>query len=923
MPKKLFLIDAHAHIYQAYYAIKGLTGPDGEAVNAVYGFARLLKKLRNDYSPDYMAVAFDTPGKVFRHDMFQDYKATRKPMPEDLRRQIPVIRQMLGYAGTPALSAERYEADDVIGAAARLAAGQDVQSVLVTTDKDAEQLIDDMTSVLHIHRHKVALLDAEGLKEAKGIEPWQVVELMALAGDSSDNVPGAPKVGPKTAADLIDQFGSVMELYENLDKVKSQKLRERLAENREQVELSRRLVQIDTTVPIHLDLEACRTNMIDVAALNEFYRALGFSSLIDSARPAPAPAPPARKARQGSLFADEPDKPDGPPSASGRTIADVDVDYETLRTPEEVRALAAELPDHTPFSVDTETTSLDPHQARIVGISFSWREFQGVYIACDGPEGEQVCPVDAALDALRPVLQDPKIGKIGQNLKYDIQVLRKHGIVLEGAECDTMIADYLLHPNEHGHGLNALASRHLDYQPIKTEEVIGEGKTQLTMAQAPVAQVARYACEDADVAFRLYRKLMPEVDRQELLDLLRDVEMPLVAVLADMEFTGVRIDGERLRAISEEFQDRLEAIRKRVLDEAGLDFNLNSPKQLSQVLFEHLKLPIPRGKERTTGYATDSDVLADLAGRHAIAKHLLQWRELSKLKGTYADALAKLVNPVTGRLHTSLNQTGTATGRLSSSEPNLQNIPVRTPLGRRIRSAFVPGAVDMSLLSADYSQVELRVLAHCSADEALRDAFRRDRDIHRFVASQIADVPEADVTADMRQRAKAVNFGIVYGLSAYGLARQIGVPVAEAQQFIDAYFARYPKVKAFIGHTIACAHRDGCVHTLAGRRRLIHGINATGPVRSAAERIAVNTVIQGTAADLVKIAMISIARGLASVSRRSRMLLQIHDELLFEAPDEELDPVGRFVVDRMSNAMELAVPLKVDTAVGKTWEEAK
>jgi len=502
-------------------------------------------------------------------------------------------------------------------------------------------------------------------------------------------------------------------------------------------------------------------------------------------------------------------------------------------------------------------------------------------------------------------------------------VLRTHGVMLQGAECDTMIADYLLRPDERSHGLDAMALRHLDFRKIQTESLIGTGRNRITMDQAPVDAVARYACEDADVTHRLRAVLLPMIEQQGLLPLLREVEMPLVSVLADMEYVGVAIDQERLCEISREFEQELKEIRRTIYELAGTEFNLNSPRQLSAVLFERLGLPRPRGKERTTGYATDSDVLSDLIESHPIARHLLRWRELSKLKGTYADALAELVNPVTGRLHTSLNQTGTATGRLSSSEPNLQNIPVRTPLGRRIRSAFVPGAPEMSLLSADYSQVELRVLAHCSGDETLRDAFRRGRDIHRFVAAQVAGVNEDEVTDRMRRRAKAVNFGIVYGVSPYGLARQIEMPLEEARRFIDEYFERYPRVREFIGRTVAEARLSGGIRTLAGRWRPVRGLKSSGPVRSAAERIAVNSVIQGSAADLIKIAMIAIHRGLPSVSNSGRMLLQIHDELLFEVPDADLEPVREFVAQKMQGAMKLDVPLKVDVAIGKNWEEAK
>ena len=919
MAEQLFLIDGHAHCYQAFFAIRGLTGPNGEPVNALYGFARLLRRIRAQYNPDYLAVVFDPPGKVFRHEIYEQYKATRKPMPEELRRQFPVIREMLQRQGTPALVVDGYEADDVMASAARLAARQDVASVLVTTDKDAEQLIDEMTSVLHMHKNRAVWLDPKALKEAAGCEPWQVVEVMALAGDPSDNIPGVPGVGPKTAINLIKQFGSIDDLYANLDKVKSDSLRKRLAEHRDLVDLSRRLVTIQEEVQLELNLEDCRTDRVDRRGANEFFRALGFKSLVeeeaDSGAAVSAPA-----AKQASLFATE---TLAVTEAKPESIKDHKNDYRTLRTLPEVRELAEELRRRVPFSLDLETTSLEPHEARIVGIAVSWRAHQGVYVATAGPAGEEVCDAQEAIAVLKPLIEDPAVAKIGQNLKYDMLVLKNYDVELRGIVCDTMIASYLLDPSERGHGLDALALRHLDYRTIRISELIGEGRSQLSMDMVPVARVAPYACEDADVAFQLSEELMPQLGQEELLPLLCDLELPLIPVLAGMEWHGIRVEEASLKDISEEFDAELGKLEEQIFQDAGERFNVNSPKQLSQVLFERMKLPRPRGKERTTGYATDSDVLGGLAQAHPIASHLLRWRELSKLKGTYADALRKLISPRTGMLHTSFNQTGTATGRLSSNEPNLQNIPVRTPLGRRIRAAFVPSKPDMSLLSADYSQVELRVLAHCSGDETLRDAFRRDSDIHRFVAAQVHDVPEDQVTAEMRGQAKAVNFGIVYGQSAYGLSRQIGISMSEAQRFIDGYFGRYPRVKQFIGETIALAREQGHVRTLAGRRRRISGIRSSGAVRSAAERMAVNSVIQGSAADLIKMAMNAVGAGLPSVSKRAAMLLQIHDELLFEVPDAEVDAVREFVVEKMSGAMTLDVPLKVEAGVGKNWAEVK
>ncbi|MFW6456750.1 MAG: DNA polymerase I [Planctomycetota bacterium] len=920
MPEQLFLIDAHSHIYQAFYAIKGLTAPDGAPANAVYGFARLLQKIEREYDPDYMAVVFDPKGEVFRHEIYDEYKATRKPMPDALQQQIPVIKEMLNAWDIPVLMKENYEADDVLAAAAHQAAQKEVKSVLVTTDKDVEQCIDDNTHVLHLHKSKEELLDAEALKEKKDLEPWQIVEMMALAGDNSDNIPGIYRVGPKTATKLIKQFGSVDNLYDHLDEVSGDALRERLTENRDQVELSRRLVTIDEEIPINLDLEECRLEDGTNPDLIKFFRALGFRSLIDSAGEAEgatgSSSPRTSSATQGNLF----DSSAPPPK---RSYDRARTDYSIIRDAVDLATLPEILRDNAPFSVDLETTSLNVRDASIVGIALSWEPHQGVYVATMGPEGETLCPIDNALRVLKPLLESNDIGKVGQNLKYDMMVLKNHSVQMQGVTCDTLIASYLLNPAKRQHGLDKLAQRHLNYENIAISDILGDGKNEMTMDEVAVNEVAPYACEDADIALQLSHVLMKQLEEENLKDIFERMELPLISILAEMEWRGIKIDQEHLRRVSREFAAELDELEQKIFDEAGREFNVNSPQQLSTVLFEEMELPPPRGKKKTTGYSTAHDVLDKLADDHDIARHMLRWRELSKLKSTYADALLEIVNDDTGRLHTSFNQTGTATGRLSSSEPNLQNIPVRTTLGRKIRQAFVPGEPDMVLMSADYSQVELRVLAHCSGDETLKGAFKNGRDIHSFVAAQVNEVDVDEVTPEMRQRAKAVNFGIVYGQTPYGLSSQLGIPVDEAEEFIETYFDRYPKVREFIGETVNTARQEGYVRTLAGRRRRITGIRGSGTVRSSAERIAVNSVIQGSAADMIKLAMIPIHQDLAGVSDRSGMLLQIHDELLFEVPESDIDVVRSFVVNKMTHAMDLSVPIEVDVAIGANWDEAK
>ncbi len=904
MPEQLFAIDAYAHLYQFFYAIKGLTGPDGEPVNALYGFARMVEKLREEYSPDYLLVAFDGPGPPQRRQLYDAYKAGRPPMPDLLERQLPLIEQFLDMQDVPHPMLEGHEADDILATAAARAASRGINTTIVTTDKDAEQLVSDHTRVLHLHKDREVLLDPQKLKEQKGIEPWQVVEVMALAGDTTDNIPGVPGIGPKTALKLIRQFGNVENLYDNIEEVSGEKTRQNLIEHREAVELARRLVVLRRDLPLELNWERCRDGTADPEAVDRFYRAVGFRSLRRDSSPPPT---------QGALFA----------AREPETIQSGDKDYSTVATVAELRELADTLRQQRRLAVDLETTSLRPRRARIVGFAFSWRPNQGVYVPTFGPPEARTCPVGEALNILRPLLEGTRPRKVGQNLKYDMAVLKNHGVELGGVACDSMVASYLLRPAGRSHGLDALAERYLNYRPVKIEELIGTGRDQITMDRVPVEEVAPYACEDADLALQLCGLLDDKLKEQDLWTLFAELELPLVPVLADMEWRGIAVDAERLALLSEEFADKLKELETRIHREAGEEFNVNSPQQLSTVMFEKMELPPPRGARRTTGYSTASDVLNGLKAEHPIARYVLQYRELSKLKSTYADALLEMVNPETGRVHASFNQTITATGRLSSSDPNLQNIPVRTPLGRRIRSAFVPGGEDMSLLSADYSQVELRVMAHCSGDPALSGAFHENRDIHRFVAAQVNGVSEDEVTDRMRQQAKAVNFGIIYGLSPYGLSKQIDVPVEEAEQFIQAYFERYPRVKQFIGKTVDAARRDGYVRTLAGRKRTIEGIRGTGAARSAAERIAVNTVIQGSAADLIKRAMIHIHRGLPQVSSRAAMLLQIHDELVFEAPDEQMEEVRRFVTEKMEGALELDVPLAVDVAAGKNWAEVK
>ncbi|MHC4787967.1 MAG: DNA polymerase, partial [Planctomycetota bacterium] len=618
MAESLFVIDAYAHIYQFFYAIRGLSGPDGEPVNAVYGFARLVENLRNKYGPDYMAVAFDGPGRLLRHDIYEDYKANRPPMPEDLERQIPLIRELLSAQEIPQLAAEGYEADDVLAAVAREAAGQGIETVIVTTDKDAEQLIDEQTRVLHIHKDRELMLGPAELREQKGLEPCQVVEMMALCGDTTDNIPGVPGIGPKTALKLIRQFGSVRNLYGNLDQIKSDKLRQKLEEHRDDVELAARLVKLEPDIPIDFDVDQCRLSETVPEAALRFYRALGFRSLMGGDARAKAP-----EAGQSSLLAAEAET--APPD----TLETQAKQYEAVTTREALARLASALGDQDVISVDLETTSLRPRRARIVGLAFSWRPHQGAYVATAGPKGEECCSVEEALEVLTPILEADAPAKVGQNLKYDIAVLKNYGVELGGLQCDAMVCSYLLRPARRGHGLDALARRHLNYETVKIDELIGTGAEQRTMDAVPIRKVVPYACEDADVALQLCQVLTRELEEQGLWDLFERLEMPLVPVLAQMEWVGVRVDGGQLTEMSTEFAGRLRELQRDIFREAGRELNVNSPQQLSTVLFDELGLPPPRGKRRTTGYSTASDVLTGLKDEHPIADYVLRHQEQS------------------------------------------------------------------------------------------------------------------------------------------------------------------------------------------------------------------------------------------------------------------------------------------------------
>ena len=885
----LYILDAYSIIYQVYHAIPEMKGPSGQPTNATFGVFRDVLNLLRDRKPDALAAAFDGGGPLERTAAYADYKANRSAMPEDLRPQIDVIKRVFEGFRVPVLIHEGAEADDVIATLALEAVERGMDVSICTADKDARQLLGDHITIYNLR--KQAVLDAEGLRADWGIGPEQVVDLLSLTGDAVDNVPGVPGIGTKTAAQLLNQFGSLDALLENIPKVSGAKRKENLYTHTETARRARTLIALKTDLPLGVDWDALNRGSIDHGALKALCIESGFHRFLDE------------------IDAADTDRPE--------SIWPVD-QYEVIDTPETLNRFVAELKGRPRFSFDTETTSVDPLRAELVGLSFSWGEGMAAYLPVRGPEGSKTLELGAALEALRPILGDPSREIVGQNLKYDLLVLGGLGVELAGAITDTMVLSYLLESGERNHNLDELSRRLLDHTMIPISSLIGKGKAQTTIDTVEVARVAAYAGEDADAAWRLEAILAPKVREEGLWDLYDKLERPLIPILARMEADGIKVDLDRLRQLSEEFAERLETIRGEIYEQAGREFNIGSAAQLRQVLFDELKL---KSTKKTPGGepSTDAEVLEALSGHHPLPRLIVQHRQLDKLKGTYLDALPALAH-ADGRIHASFNQVVAATGRLSSSDPNLQNIPVRTEDGRQIRQAFVPREAGWSLLTADYSQIELRILAHYSKDPALVRAFAEDLDIHRVVAAEIFGVDEADVTRDHRRMAKTVNFGVIYGLSAFGLAGRLGITQSEASRFIDAYFRQYEGVDRFITETLEHAKVAGRVETILGRRRAISGIkNTKGRVRNLAERTAVNSVIQGSAADLIKRAMLEADRRLRLEGLRSRMLLQIHDELVFESPDGELPALAAMVREAMTTALDLDVPLRVDLAAGPNW----
>jgi len=918
MAERFFIIDGLGQIFRSYYApFRRLTAPTGEPTRATYVFTNTLLQLIREQRPDYLVMAMDSPDEeVFRRRIDPEYKANRPPPPEDLAPQIERILQIVQTAGIPIISAAGFEADDVIATLSDQYAGSDRTFLIVSKDKDLEQLLSEHVRMFDPSTGEV--IGPDELRKKKGYGPDQAIEIQILTGDPTDNVPGVKGVGPKKAAELIARYGSADNVVAHADEL-TPALRRNVLAFAEQIPRVRELLTLRKDVPLKLDLQAARFTGLDTQALLPIFKTLGFQRLVD------------QFAEQASGSTEKKTAPgDGPAdtlfelagTSSNITVASESCRYELVDTPAKLESFLDQLRRQRRFAFDTETTHMNPAWARLVGMSFSWKTRTGWYLPLAGVG--RTLPREPTLAALRPIMADPDIEKIGQNIKYDLVVLAHHGVPVAGVAFDTMVASFVLDSGRRSHSLETLARDLLGREVIPISDLIGKGKRQITFDKVDTQQAAIYAAEDAEITWALYEVLSSQLTASDLEPLFRETEMPLVEVLATMEAEGVNLDTQVLARMSNELADRLQALTRQIHAEAGRPFNIDSPKQLAEVLFDELGLPAV--KRTRTGYSTDAETLETLAAQtdHPVPRLVREYRELIKLKSTYIDPLPDMICPRTGRVHASFHQTTAVTGRLSSSDPNLQNIPVRTELGRRIREAFVPRDADHVLLTADYSQIELRVLAHFCKDRALLQAFAENRDIHRFVASQVFGVPLEEVTPEQRGKAKAVNFGIIYGQTAYGLSRSTGMSVTESQRFIDRYFERYPGIRAFIDTTIAEARREGFVRTILGRRRAVPGIDSRNRgLRAAAERLAVNTVIQGSAADLIKRAMIHIHQRIVREKRPSRMVIQVHDELVFDVPRDEVRSEAEFIEHEMTHALPLDVPINVVIAWGENWLEAK
>ena len=908
---KLILVDGSSFLFRAFHAVPPLTNAQGKPTNAIYGVSNMLRKLINDYNTPYVTVVFDAPGKTFRHDIYDQYKAHRPPMPDDLRLQIQPLHELIRALGLPLIIEHGVEADDVLGSLAQNAARQGFEVVISTGDKDMAQLVTEHITLENTMTN--TRMDIAGVQEKFGVNPEQIIDYLALMGDSVDNIPGVPKVGPKTAAKWLQQYSSLENLIAHADEIKG-KIGDNLRQALDQLPLSQELTTIRCDVALHYSLEDLKRKEPDIAALKQQLSSLGFSSWLktlngDNSTPNSQPTAP-----QGQQVL----------STTTESASSLARDYQTLLSQADFESWLDKLNQAELFAFDTETTSLNYSEAEVVGVSFAVNAGQAAYLplAHDYPDVPTQLDRQTVLDRLKPLLEDADKAKLGQNLKYDAHVLRNHGIQLRGIKHDTMLESYVLNSTAGKHNMDALAKHYLGVETIHFEDVAGKGAKQIGFQEVPIDQAAEYAAEDADITLRLHQTLSSQLQQNpQQWALYNEIEIPLIDVLTRIEENGVLIDSAMLEVQSLELANRIMGIELQAHDLAGSTFNLGSPKQIQDILYDRLKLPVlkktPKGQP-----STDESVLQELALDYALPKLLLDFRGMSKLKSTYTDKLPQQINPKTGRVHTSYHQAVAATGRLSSSDPNLQNIPIRSEEGRKIRQAFIAPA-GYKIVAADYSQIELRIMAHLSGDDGLMAAFSQGIDVHSATAAEVFDVPIEQVTNDLRRSAKAINFGLIYGMSAFGLAQQLGLPRNQAQAYIDLYFNRYPGVKQYMDNIRDQAKQQGFVETLFGRRLYLPDINArNAAVRQYAERTAINAPMQGTAADIIKLAMLACDKWIRSSCADVKMVMQVHDELVFEVAESHLSTHIETLRSLMSTAAELKVPLLVDVGSGDNWDQA-
>jgi len=934
--KKLFLLDAMALIYRAHFALSKNPRVNSKGMNtgAIMGFTNTLWEIISKQKPTHIGVAFDTNAPTFRHEAYAEYKAQREAQPEDIQIAIPWVKKLVKAFNIPVLEMDGYEADDIIGTLAKKECKGGFEVYMMTPDKDYGQLVEEKVW-LYKPAYMGNSVEVMGVQEV--LKKWdieridQVVDMLALQGDSVDNIPGIPGIGPKTAAKLLKQYGSVEGLLEHAEELKG-KQKERVMENAEQAKLSKELARIDINVPIECDTETLRYEGFDKAALKQIFEELEFKTIarrvlgeeLTGAQKAARGKGTKSNPQQGDLFGSTAPQAEAlpqvpvPPAATGNLHTTVH-HYHLIDTPELMEELLGYLKTQSVLCFDTETTSLSPYEAELVGISFCYRSREAYYV----PIAENREAAQQVVEIFRPVFEDPNITLVAQNIKYDLMVMANYGVSLKGKLFDTMLAHYLLDP-ESRHNMDALALKYLNYQPVSISELIGKkGKEQKSMREVPLQQVKEYAAEDADITWQLYQRFSKMLKDLGMERLLHEVEAPLVKVLALMEQNGVRFDEAPLRNFSKELQTEIQALEKQVYEQAGESFNIGSPKQLGEILFDKLKLSKKPKKTKTGQYATGEEILVTLAKEHGIVQSILDFRQLQKLKSTYVDALPELISPQDGRIHTSYNQAVAATGRLSSTNPNLQNLPIRTERGREIRKAVVPASEEYTLMAADYSQVELRIMAEFSEDATMIESFANGRDIHATTAAKIYKVPLEEVDGDMRRKAKTANFGIIYGISAFGLSQRLNIPRKEAAEIIEAYFNEFPSVKKYMDEVINFAREHEYVETVLGRRRYLRDINSRNPTqRGFAERNAINAPIQGSAADIIKLAMIRIYDWMEQERLKSKMIMQVHDELVFEVHQDEVKLMSKKVIELMKTQLLKKVPLEVEVGMGANWLEA-